>query len=62
MVGFDEGEGVNYLTDKSAAIDWDNAIINLINANYKTDQARNYIQQFVRFQGRRRICCKTRQR
>ena len=81
MVGLDEGEGVNYLSNSSQIIsgsssssssgdlsssassggdatassgydEWDNAISNLINANYKTDQARNYIQQFVWFEYR----------
>ena len=63
MVGFDEGEGINYLSrseqNGGGAVlgrqsygekEWDNAIINLINANYKTDEARNYIQKFLRFE------------
>jgi len=57
LVGFDEGEGVNYLSPEPSsssygAKEWDNAIINLINANYKTDEARNYIQKFLRFEYR----------
>ena len=39
-------------TASSGYDEWDNAISNLINANYKTDQARNYIQQFVWFEYR----------
>ena len=40
------------VTASSGYDEWDNAISNLINANYKTDQARNYIQQFVWFEYR----------
>ena len=56
LIGFDEGEGVNYMSkivkptvDKSG---WEEAVRKLIVANYRTEEARNYIKKFIQFEYR----------
>lgn len=66
LIGFDEGEGVNYLeqligvsnmgdsSDNAVAskTDWEQSVAKLVNSNYRTVNARNYIQKFIQFEYR----------
>ena len=54
LVGFDEGEALNYLQNYSISGDfteesWRNSVDSLVSSNFRTTQARQYIGQFIPF-------------
>lgn len=51
MVGFDQGEGINYLTADGVynEASWLAAVQKLVSSNFRTDRAKNYIKKFVGF-------------
>ena len=54
LVGFDEGEALNYLQNYSISgafteESWRNSVDSLVSSNFRTTQARQYIGQFIPF-------------